>query len=105
MLKINNFFKYFHSIFSHITTDKFYIEPNGKSEVFVIDRMTQETSVQGIFLANGFFLLSSDIITNYSRSSRLIKETTFLFTSQSKRIKYQTHTMYEKFVESSVQLI
>lgn len=32
---------------SYITTDKFYIEPNGKSEVLVIDRISQETSVQG----------------------------------------------------------
>ena len=36
-------------IFSYITTDKFYIEPNGKSEVLVIDRITQETSVQGSY--------------------------------------------------------
>lgn len=33
--------------FSYITTDKFYIEPNGKSEVLVIDRISQEVGVQG----------------------------------------------------------
>ncbi|KAL7028764.1 hypothetical protein ACKWTF_005985 [Chironomus riparius] len=30
----------------YITTDKFYIEPNGKSQVLIIDRITQEINVQ-----------------------------------------------------------
>ncbi|XP_062552264.1 phosphatidylinositol-3-phosphatase SAC1 [Armigeres subalbatus] len=30
----------------YITADKFYIEPNGKSEVLIIDRISQEKSIQ-----------------------------------------------------------
>lgn len=55
-------------ILRYITADKFYIEPNGKSEVFVIDRISQETAVQGKVRS---FICTSDIITKFLKIAQV----------------------------------